>query len=247
MAGGLWYEAADVALKKKKRGRGRPKKGASPGSTEEVRQALVTAAIDLVRDKGVNAATSIALAKKVGISQSGFYQHFSNVNECLGLAAVTFADEMRLELRSIRDRFFALITGPDDTSLEEKLQRGFVHSLGYVLDQPRLVKLIMSFRRFQGDNSPFGLALERVNEQVIDDMVAELLVGTDRQSLTTAELQGVRIYVRFSLAIWESAVAMLIADPKLDRALVIQMLTKSQQAILVATLPTPRRKQRRAQ
>lgn len=242
----LWYDPPHVALKRKKRGRGRPKKGTSPGSTEEVRQALVVAAIELVRDKGMGAATSIALAKKVGISQSGFYQHFANVNECLGLAAVTFAEEMRLELRSIRDRFFALVTGPDDAVLEEKLRRGFEHSLAYVLDQPRLVQLIMLFRRFQGDNSQFGIALQRVYEQVIEDMVAELLAGSRRLGLTEKDIQGLRIYVRFSLAIWDTAVEMLITDPKLDRTLVIHMLTQSQQGILVATSPVPPRKQRRA-
>lgn len=242
----LWYDAPHVALKRKKRGRGRPKKGTSPDSTEEVRQALVVAAIELVREKGMSAATSIALAKRVGISQSGFYQHFANVNECLGLAAVTFAEEMRRELRSIRDRFFALVSGPDDAILEEKLRRGFEHSLAYVLDQPRLVQLIMLFNRLQGDNSEFGIALNRVHEQVVDDMVAELLASARRVGLTEKDAPGIRIYVRFSLAIWYTAVEMSIADPQLDRALVIRMLTQSQQGILVATSPVPARKQRRA-
>jgi len=83
-------------MKRKKRGPGRPKKGKSPGTPEEVRGALIRATIQLVRERGARAVTTTSLAAAVGISQSGFYQHFENVDECLGAAAVTFAEEMRL-------------------------------------------------------------------------------------------------------------------------------------------------------
>src|SRR5689334_25179951 len=163
-----------------KRGRGRPKKGTSPGAGKEMRAELVRAAIQLVRERGASAVTTTTLTKMVGISQSGFYQHFSNVDECLGAAAVSFADEMRLNLRSIRDRFFAHVELLDDAALHDSLRRAFQHTLSYALDEPRLVELIMMFKRFRGDTSPFGRALQEVDAQVIEDMVAEIMASGKR-------------------------------------------------------------------
>lgn len=232
-----------MAAKRKKRGRGRPPKGSTPPPAE-MREQLVRAAIQLVTEQGISAVTSTALAHKVDISQSGFYQHFANVNECLGVAAVTFGQEMRLELRSTRDRFFAHITGADDASIEEKLKRGFEHSIAYIMDQPRNIQMLKLFRRFLGDTSPFGLALKRVNEQMVDDVVSEIYAANRQRAFTPKHLPAIRVYAQFSLSLWESAVQMLIADPALDRPMVVNMLTRSQHAIIGATRLRTQRKRR---
>jgi len=106
------------------------------------------------------------------------------------------------------------------------------------VDEPRLVELIVLFRRFRGDTSPFGIALQKVDDQVVDDMVSELYAIGKRTGLSDGDLPAVRIHVRVSLAMWETGVYMLLAEPSIDRALVVDMLARSQHALLRENLPT---------
>lgn len=232
-----------MSPRNKGRGRGRPRKGASPGGPAQVRAKLVRAAIDMVREEGARAVTTTALAKRAGISQSGFYQYFANVDDCLGAAAVSFADEMRVALRAIREQFFSHVGLFDGSDITERLRTAFEHSLRYAVEQPHLLELVAMFRRFRGDVSAFGVALQEVDAQVIEDMVGELYTSGQPIGLSEQDRPALNVYARISLSLWEAGVELLLSRPEIDRDLLVDQLAHSQQALLRANVPTRKRRQ----
>ncbi|MBI5832895.1 MAG: TetR family transcriptional regulator [Armatimonadetes bacterium] len=69
------------------------------GSREESRHRLVEAAIDQIREHGAAALTTVSVTRAAGMAQSGFYQHFRDLDECKAAAAHEVARELREFLR----------------------------------------------------------------------------------------------------------------------------------------------------
>ena len=67
-----------VVAKKVGRRRGRPV-GSSAGET---RRKLIDAAIEMIIEEGVGKLSTVALTRRVGIGQSAFYAHFSDIDGC---------------------------------------------------------------------------------------------------------------------------------------------------------------------
>src|SRR5688500_5115251 len=66
------------------------------GSREATRERLVQAAIDLIRQGGVGAVSTVSVTQVAGFAQSSFYMHFANVDECLNAAAEQIGEGLRV-------------------------------------------------------------------------------------------------------------------------------------------------------
>jgi AcrR family transcriptional regulator len=65
------------------------------------RDQAVAHGADLLREGGPNALTSIAVAERMGVSQSAVYRHISNMDELSALAAAVVVDELNTSLQDV--------------------------------------------------------------------------------------------------------------------------------------------------
>lgn len=225
---------------KKRRGPGRPPKSESLGSRDDIRAKLVNVALEIARDDGLGAVTTTRLANAIGMSQSGFYQYFANVDECLSVAAEHFADAVRRAIGTIRREVWAGVKIPlDDQDIRQRFQRAFDSSLDALLTDHRMEEMKLFFV-LRYDRGPIGAALQAVDRAAQDDMSAEI-VHFLKQSGMPVNLAGVRVYTGFMFGLWYSAIDMLLTDPKLDRALVREMVARSAYALHQANTELPRK------
>ncbi|MGB0112001.1 MAG: TetR/AcrR family transcriptional regulator [Ilumatobacteraceae bacterium] len=74
----------------------------SPSSRQpgQRRQQAIAHAADVLREGGPDALTSVAVAERMGISQSAVYRHIRNIDELTTLASQVIVDELVAVLRS---------------------------------------------------------------------------------------------------------------------------------------------------
>lgn len=70
-------------------------------STDERRAQAIAHAADLLREGGPAALTSVAVAERMGVSQSAIYRHIKNIDELATLAGQVVAADLLSVLRSI--------------------------------------------------------------------------------------------------------------------------------------------------
>jgi len=91
--------------------------GVSKEQAERNRDAILAASERLFRERGVDGVGVIALMKKAGFTQGGFYNHFTS-KEALATEVIRLAsDEAKAQL----DRFAAEPPGPRETPLGKRV------------------------------------------------------------------------------------------------------------------------------
>jgi len=68
----------------------------------ETRERLIQSAVKLLQSGGEAAVTTTAVTAAAGIGQSAFYQHFSNVEDCLAIVAERITNEVRTVVATAR-------------------------------------------------------------------------------------------------------------------------------------------------
>ncbi len=66
------------------------------------RDDVIAAGADLLREGGPDALTTVAVAERLGITQSAIYRHVDSVDELLKLSAERVADDLRSLLTTVR-------------------------------------------------------------------------------------------------------------------------------------------------
>ena len=139
---------------------------------QRTRQRLIDAAIDIVRENGAGALTTVAITRKAGIHQPAFYAHFENIDECIREAAVQVTQHMtRLGLDEFHRRFLD-VEGTDLVAMGEAV-RPILRS---VLEERRFVEVMI---RHRFDSGLLGERLReelaRTHQAIADDVFAFLL------------------------------------------------------------------------
>lgn len=142
--------------------RGRPRRG-----QELSREALIDAAIAVIRDEGPNALTTGRLARHVGITQSGFYAHFANLDACLAAVGTRLDEEVR---RPIADGMVGLRAS--DPSDPRELTAYFETLFDLVVERAVLRDLFLPYR---GDRSDVGRLLAACEADLVKDLTRHLL------------------------------------------------------------------------
>ncbi len=122
-------------------------------------------AADLLRDGGPRALTSVAVARRMGITQSGVYRHVRNMGELSGLAAERVVAELN---RSLHDLVFD--PGVDWEAIDDvnRLCRDLVD---HVVRNQRSFDVMSRWRFIDGE---LGIGIRKVIAHGCD-LIAELL------------------------------------------------------------------------
>lgn len=136
------------------------------GSKKESRVKLLDAAEALIRSGGVSSVSSVSVTKNAGFTQSAFYLHFTNVDDCLRAAGERIAKQIRTSVAEDRRRVQRDALG--DLEAETELFAGVLN----IFTEERAVAEIMLWNRF--DRSALGHCMRDLINSVRSDLVADL-------------------------------------------------------------------------
>ncbi len=129
-------------------------------------QRIVEAALTIMREEGPEGVTTTRLAEASGIVQSGFYTHFSNVDEALVAAAEDAGRHLRGLVHAWREEIVAL-NGGSVAQLAEHYER----LLRELLRNRPFTELYLQYRRAP---TLLGDTLRRFEGDLIEDAGAHL-------------------------------------------------------------------------
>ncbi len=136
------------------------------GTREGTREELLQAATELLCRGGASAITTTSVTQAIGLTQSGFYQYFSTVEECLEVAAERCTDKFR---QFVMDHLRSAQADKIDP------KQAHVHHyravLGLCLCERSLAELLIR-RRY--DESPIGRAMRRFHDSLRCDLLHNL-------------------------------------------------------------------------
>ncbi len=135
---------------------GRPRRGTREGTRER----LLHAAIDLIREGGIGAVSTISVTRAAGFAQSSFYRHFESVDDCLSAAAQIVASQVRLFIAEHRRAAF------------ERGEGDHYQVVLHLFTRERAFSEL--WLRHRHDPSPLGRVLEQLHRQILDDLIADL-------------------------------------------------------------------------
>ena len=129
------------------------------------RRQLIVHAADLLREGGPRALTSVAVAERMGITQSAVYRHVSNMEELSTLAAEVVVAELNRALHST-------LFDPDvDWEYINGIGRLCRVLAGAAVENQRSFEVITRWRFVDG---PLGVGISKVIDEGVD-LVAALL------------------------------------------------------------------------
>ena len=135
------------------------------GTKEGTRTRLIEAAIELMRQRGVEALSTVSVTAAAGFAQSSFYMHFKNVDECVRAAAEKVAGEARAFIAEHRRRTHEAAAADPAASLLhlQAVLRLFV-------EQRSFAELLVRHRH---DRSPLGGMFRKMQDGVRADLIAD--------------------------------------------------------------------------
>jgi AcrR family transcriptional regulator len=134
-------------------------------STTTRREQAVAYAADLLREGGPRALTSVAVAERMGVTQSAVYRHVRNMDELSALAAETVVSELN---RSLHDIILDPNIDWEDLGDVSRLCRDLVDA---VVRNQRSFEVIARWRFVDG---ALGAGIRKVIDEGCD-MIASLL------------------------------------------------------------------------
>ncbi len=172
------------------------------GSKKKTRHDLLSAAKKIIRTEGVSALTTVRVTSEAGLAQSGFYAHFSTMDECLYAAAGEIAETIRASIAERRQKLYSESLGSQHATVE------FYRSLLYMLSQEKDVVEILLHN--QGDKSPLGKSMRRVMESIRGEFVNDLWQVAQQLGVCAHDRERVELLAEFILgSVVAAATAML--------------------------------------
>lgn len=157
------------------------------------RERLVQATINLLRQEGVAAVTTVSVTRAAGIVQSGFYLHFKNIDECLRVAAEQVAEGIRSYVAETRRELHKI--NPDSLAL---LRDHCEKMLEIFNTERRFMEVFLHHRH---DRSSLGEVMRELKTQVHADLVEDLQnVIFRRKLLLDSERERVSLQAEIILA-----------------------------------------------
>lgn len=182
---------------------------------EATRERLIQATINLLRNEGVGAVTTVSVTRGAGIAQSGFYLHFKNIDECLRVAAERVAEGIRNYIAETRREMHTI--NAEDFDL---LRRHCEKMLEIFSTERRFAEIFLHHRH---DRSSLGEVMRELKTQIHADLLQDLLnVLFPRRALTAGQLERTSLQAEIILA------AALIAGEALIENRISQMATAAE-------------------
>lgn len=143
------------------------------------RERLVQATIELLRQDGAAALNTVNITKRAGIAQSGFYLHFTNIDECKRAAAERVAEGIRRSVTKQRREIHKI------NSEDAQLLAAHLGKILDIFDTER--KFAEIFLHNRHDRSPLGAVMRELYQQIHTDLAEDLqTVFFRRQKLSAA-------------------------------------------------------------
>ena len=156
------------------------------GTREGTRQRLLHAAIELIREGGIGAVSTVSVTRAAGFTQSSFYRHFAGVDECLSEAAQIVAAQVRAFIAEHRRQSF------------ERGESGHYQAVLHLFVRERAFSQL--WLRHRHDPSPLGQVLERLHHQILDDLIADLWKLAEWAGIEEKHYPSVALQAEFILA-----------------------------------------------
>lgn len=173
---------------------------------DSTRQRLVAAAIDLVRQEGLAALTTVRVARAAGIAQPGFYKHFKNMDDCLLEAAAQVVGRMHQAFAEMRRS----IPNRNDP---HQLSGHYAAVLLAMREDRPFAELLLRYRRHP---SPLGHALRQTMDQVRADFAADLWREGVRVGLKREHFPRLKLLADLILANLMACVEHVLDEPAAD-------------------------------
>ncbi|MGE0785470.1 MAG: TetR/AcrR family transcriptional regulator [Sandaracinaceae bacterium] len=176
-------------------------------SREQTRDRMLEAAVELLRNEGLPALTTVRVTKEAGIVQSGFYAHFKNPEHL----QQELADRVGRELREqIAEWMAALRVGPDDRA---SLAARYEEMLTLFREEREVIDLFLRYRR---SPSQLGQVLGHLHTQLRADFFQYLRERAGAPDVIRAHLGTIGMHadtlVAALLGVAEGVVDGRIAD-----------------------------------
>ncbi len=182
---------------------------------------IVEAALTIMREEGPEGVTTTRLAEASGIVQSGFYTHFSNVDEALTAAAEGTGQHLRALVDDWREEIVAL-----DGGTVHQLAEHYERLLTLLLRDRPFTELYLQYRRAP---TPLGETLRRFEKDVTEDVAAHLarLVRPDDPVPGAADTLQAELIMGFFLSVVDLALRDASAARLRTLSLHLSVLTKA--------------------
>lgn len=178
---------------------------------------LISAALEIVRERGPGALTTTELTRAAGIAQPSFYVHFDNVDDCLSAAAEEAGQRITDLLKTARAEALARVGTAD--ALEGALDA----TLDVLLSEPALVDVFLQHRR--DPSSALGARLRDVFERARADLLSDLRAAADALGLPDELRAAIPVTAELLIAQTLAVVEGHIDGRLTDRALSVRVLS----------------------
>lgn len=149
---------------------------------EELRQAILDAAQDILRDEGVDALTARAIAKRVGYTAASIYNVFESMSDLL----------IEVNRRTLTDLRLIFVDLPHDATADVRLRELLRRYIGFMQRNPALWAALFGGVRKRESFPDWYTASVRALLGQLRDMLRELTGEADDAQ---AEAQAEQLYL----------------------------------------------------
>lgn len=157
------------------------------------RQKLIAALIEISREHGMVGLSTTRIAKLAGVSQSVFYDHFSDMNDALSIAAEQVGTRVRAAMTAQRE---TIELGDPSNAVRATFAAG----LQGLLDEPMLAELLLRHRR--DPESPLGDCIRTILSEARREILGDMERLGLREVLPQLELHA-EMFVAMGLSVVE--------------------------------------------
>lgn len=137
----------------------------------DLRRSLMTEAIGLIREQGIEALSLRKLAERVGVSQTAIYHHFKDKQALLGALGIEGIHQFGEQVNSV------LLDG--SRPLESRFEDFVMAYVRFAMANPELYELMLGRTTWkQGDNEEFKRSARAAFRQYGEGLLQLQLAGT---------------------------------------------------------------------
>ena len=188
------------------------------------------AVLELAGSKGIHDLTTVAIAKRAGIRQPNFYNHFKNIDDCLA-AAVREAvmEQLRIDENAFERLNVAIMTGQPYIELSCAYHRAMLERL---LKRPDTTQL---FVRHRGEPSAFGAELQKLHKRAVTYVATHIWDWAIASGLSGKHLPEIELLAELQVGMVYTAALAVTEGTALDIETAAVALAYAQDATIKAT------------
>jgi TetR/AcrR family transcriptional regulator, fatty acid biosynthesis regulator len=203
------------------------------GKQGETRARLIRVTIELLRGEGLAALTTSRITKAAGIAQPGFYAHFKNVDELVRTAVLEVLEDMRRRSSETRRAAFGRLQHYEDLANIALMRAAYEDGLNLLLGDPTFAELFLRYRR---DPSLLGGLMREAIGHVREDIFEDIWRTAQTFGFRSEHYSQVAFWAEQILALYLTAVEALLDGRFDDRNAIIDSITRSSFAIMIANV-----------